>query len=569
MESESLGGLLDVFMQDPMWRLTSGEVYKIIPNAKEGLIPYHPRPEHVEIFEALITEKRDQLMMLKARRPGFSTALGLFMLDFAIFTPGVQCSLVDQNAADATRKLEKIICVALDNLPEWMTHNPDGSKKLKVGAECGQGGKRSGEQLSLAYNEGLRSEIYAGMNARGGTNHFLHVSEWGVVQFEDEARSARIRSGALPSARGGIVAVETTWAGGKSGDVWELIEPVMNGESDDWKLIFCPWWRDPRNTDENAAMSPAAIKYFLKADPLLNDMGVVLTEGQKRWWAREKRLQGVFMPRENPSFLHECWEAPAPGSIYGDNIDILRSEGRFCPLPNMGNSFTHTFWDLGAPRQTRVIYLQLDGPWLNVVEIEPVMDETLKQRVARMKQKPYLYGNHYFPHDVMQTKTSGHTLATEFAAYWLQCEPELVGQWDPTTGKKDFTNDYRKVGIKFVPRTADEWIGINYMNELFPAVRVRNTEENKNGLDVLAMYRVPKVKEGGNDTGKPVHDFSSHLADAWRTMSESHKNGMIDGGIPAMKSRFNPWEQEDRSLRPRGMNILTGPHRGASHAYKR
>ena len=48
------------------------------------------------------------------------------------------------------------------------------------------------------------------MNARGGSNDFLWISEWGPIQLDDPRRSAEIRSGALPSARHGTIVIETT-----------------------------------------------------------------------------------------------------------------------------------------------------------------------------------------------------------------------------------------------------------------------------------------------------------------------------------------------------------------------
>jgi len=547
-------------MKDPMWRLTCGLLYKIAPADGKGLIDYKPRPEHVEIFEALITKQVKQLVLLKARRPGFSTAIGLFMLDMAIFNPGMQCSLVDQNAADATRKLDRIICVALDNMPEWI------KRRIKVGAECGLGAARNGEHLSLQLDDSNRSDIYAGMNSRGGSNDFLWCSELAVIQFEDAPRSAKIRAGAFPSARHGIIVIESTWAGGKHGDVWDLIEPTLKGVSDDVTLIFCPWWRDPRNVHETAKMDDVGLKYFAKMDPLLeSEYGVVLSDYQKRWWNREKRMQGAFMARENPSTLSECWEAPVDGSIYGASIDRARAEGRVCLLPIQGSVLTHTAWDLGAPRQTRVIYFQIDGPWINIVDIDPVTDETLVQRIARMRDKKYHYGSHYFPHDAKQTKTSGHTLATEFAAAWLKTDPELVGNWDAVGGRLDFSNDYRKVGIRFVPRTTDVWLDINHGLQLFPSLRFASPACDA-GLEILSLYRMPAVKMGGVENGTPVHDFTSHLADAFRSMFSAHHARLIEMGQPQFGQQNNPWAEEDGHGGPR---ILSGPRWGPATTQKR
>jgi hypothetical protein len=536
MEDEEL--LREAFLTDPMWRLTSGELYKIAPADGKGTRPFTPWLEQVSLYESLFEQDKKRMMFLKARRPGGSTALGIMCLDKIIFTPGAQCSLVDQTAGDAARKMERIVHVALDNLPEWI------AKDIKVI-------KKNESHLSLSYKGQTQSDFYAGMDARGGSNDVLWISEWGVIQFEDPKRSAKIRSGGLPSARHGITVVETTWAGGKNGDVWELIDPVLKGASNDWEIRFCPWWQDPRNVDSAAIIDDTARKYFEK---IKEERGMVFSLEQMRWWAKEKREQGIYMARENPTFMEECWSSPAPGSIYGESIDRARAEGRVCAMPIAG-ALVHTAWDLGAPRQTRCIYFQIVGEYIHIIDIDPSTDETLVQRIARMKSKHYNYGTHLFPHDAMQTKTSGYTLATEFASAWLQVSVEQLGQYDVLTGRLDYAQDYRKTGIRFVPRTVDKWVGINHGLQMFPSLKFRSPQCDEH-LAVLSLYRVPTVKEGGVDNGEPVHDFSSHLADGFRTIWESHRAGLLDLKPANMiqasnkpgRPNFDPWATTGASI---------------------
>ena len=541
---------LRLLMADPLYRLTSGKIYKIAPaDGKSGIIPFTPWDEQKKLYRAMYERRRKKIVFLKARRPGGSTSLGIDMLDTAIFVPGSQGSLVDQTAGDAARKMDRIIGVALDNLPEWV------KKDIRII-------KRNESHLSLSYKGGSPSDIYAGMDARGGSNDKLWISEYGVIQFEDPKRSARIRSGALPSARHGTTIIETTWAGGKSGDLWELIEPVLSRAADDWEIMFCPWWADPRNVDDTAVIDETAKRYFEKAMPRFREMGINISERQMRWWAKEKRDQGLFMSRENPSWLEECWSAPVQGSIYGESIERARADGRVCSMPVDGRSLVFTAWDLGAPRQTRVIYFQVVGEWIHIIDCDPVTDETIVQRVQRMKQKGYAYGGHYFPHDALQTERSGKTLATEFAAAWLGVAPEYIGSYDALTGQKSMQSDYRKCGLRFVPRTQQKWVGINYGLQMFPGIKFRDTHCQEM-LATLALYRTPSVKEGGNDTGEPIHDHSSHLADAFRTLAEARQHNMIEvsSPIPLSQSKFDRIWNSGRQGIP-GLSVRRGPSCG-------
>lgn len=488
MTPEDLAGLEEK-LADPFWRLTSGELYRIAPADGQGIIPFIPRQEQITVIESVLDPKCHLLLIPKARRLGMSTTLGVIAADALLWRRQWQGSLIDQTAQDATKKLNGIIKVALENLPPWLGSrvNYDKSNDSEVTLNLGGIG---------------RSSFFAGMNARGGSNDFLWVSEWGVIQHEDPKRSGKIRSGALPSARHGITVVETTWAGGKGGDVWELLEPSLTGAADDWRVLFFPWWVDPRNVSDTAVIDDAARTYFAKIAPRLEREGITLTERQMRWWAAERRNQGIFMARENPTFLDECWSAPLKGAIYAEAIERARAEGRICAMPIDGSNLVHTSWDLGAPANTVVWYWQIVGREIRILDCDRGERGTLTERVAYMLGKGYNFGKHYVPHDAEQTERTGLSVAGEL----------------------------RKLlpagSIVSVPRTHSVWVGINHALELFPALSFRSPACD-DALTALSCYRNRVEGEGALSTNEPVHDWASHTADAFRTMAEAHRAGFV------------------------------------------
>lgn len=478
---------LESKLSDPIWRLTSGELYKIAPADGTGLQPFKPRPEQVQVIEAVHVLGKQRILIPKARRLGMSTVIGIMMVDFAIWNEERQCSLVDQTQKDATIKLNRICKVAFENLPEWA--------KKAVSAP-----KSNDSELSIEMNGRSRSTIYAGMNARGGSNDVLWVSEWGVIQFEDPKRSQEIRSGALPTARHGITIVETTWAGGRGGDVWELLEPSLTGKADDWHVMFFPWYIDPRNVSD-AQHDQASDAYFDKIAPRLVREEITLNDRQKRWWAQERRAQGIFMARENPTFLDECWSAPVKGAIYAEAIEQARAEGRIAVMPMDGSTLVHTSWDLGAPANTVVWYWQLVGREIRFIDVDIGDKGTIVQRVAYMIGRGLPLGKHFVPHDAEQTARNGLTLVQEMRNAGLQ-------------------------NIHTVPRTHSLWVGINHTLEMFPSFQFRSPQCDE-ALGILGCYRSKQEGEGALSVNEPVHDWSSHCADALRTMAEAHKSGQV------------------------------------------
>lgn len=476
---------LEPFLASPERRLFSGELYKIIDKSG-ALIPFIPKPEQIEVITELLAG--NWLVIIKARQLGLSTAIGIFVTDLILFRPNYQASLVEINAMLAARKLDRIVKTAVDNLPEWLL--------ALVAVD-----KSNNSQLSLDMCETGKSTFFAGVNARGGTNQFLWISEWGPIQHEDPARSSAIRTGALPSAKQGTVAVETTWMGGKGGDLWELIEPVITGQSNDWKIKFFPWYLDPENVSEDSVFDEVAQKYFREIQPRLDAEGVTLTMQQKRWWAKERRAQGIFMARENPTFLDECWSAPVEGAIYAKEIARAQAEGRVVPMPIDGSNQVHTFWDLGSPANTVVWYAQVVGREIRIIDCDTGDKGTATQRVAMMLAKGYNYGKHYLPHDAAQTERSGEKLTGTLIKAGLPAS-----------------------SIVCVPRCHSVWVGINHALELFPALSF-NEPKCREGLAALTAYHTKKTVAGVAD--EPVHDWSSHAADAFRYLAEAHYHGLL------------------------------------------
>ncbi len=512
-------------LANPLWRLCSGELYKIMPDDGSGIIPFHPRPEQVQIFEAIygerwtnasghqrgghnkkghihLSEGAKKILIPKARRLGMSTGIGVLMADRALFTADSRCSLIDQNARDAEKKLDEIIKVAIDNLP------PDIYALLKKE-------KYNDSHVSFACDGAGVSNIFAGMNARGGSNDILWISEWGVIQHEDPKRSAKIRSGALPSARRGLTIIETTWAGGQGGDLWELLSPVLLGEADDWKVMFFPWWVDPRNVSETAVIDHHAKKYFERIADRLAREKITLTDQQRRWWAQERRAQGIFMQRENPTFLDECWTSAIRGAIYAEEVAEAEADSRITKMPWDRSCLVHTSWDLGSPENLVVWYWQVVGRMIRVIDVDISLATRSEQekklhpplnltdRVAHMLAKGYPYGHHYLPHDAESTGATGLT----------------------------FVNELAKAGLpnaRVVPRTLDVWLGINVLKELFPSLEFR-ADECSDGLKALRAYHKRQAQGTGDvrSRDEPVHDWASHASDALRIMAEAWKVGFF------------------------------------------
>lgn len=482
-------------VRDPVWRLCN--LYEV-KDAKTGrMVAFEPTPEQFEIIEAVHVRKERGILILKARQLGMSTVICLILADEAIWSEGYQGSIVDQTQGDATLKLRHKVKAAFDSMPELLRKMFDIVKANDSEFAVRMKGT-AGDQTST---------IFGGMNARGGTNQGLHVSEWGPIQHKDPVRSEEIMTGALPSAKEGVVFIETTWMGGKRGHLWNLTERAMTTRPEDmtdadFHLYFFPWWRDTSyslvgNYDQ---LDAETVAYFVQAEA---ETGHAFTPGQKLWYFKVALPKGLARFAEFPTTLGECFMAPVPGAIYAKFIDKAKAEGRVMNFPWDRSELVHTSWDLGSPANTRAVYFQFVGREIHVIDHDTGLDLEPAARVGHMLSKGYHFGTHFFPHDAAAQEKSGKNFEQQMREAGLE-------------------------GIRIVPRCREVWPGINKAAELLPRM-VFHKDKCAKLLESLECYHTKEERTSGHQTSIPVHDWASHDADAFRMLAEAILNGLCKG----------------------------------------
>jgi hypothetical protein len=192
-------------------------------------------------------------------------------------------------------------------------------------------------------------------------------------------------------------------------------------------VVFFPWWKDPTYVVEGdvSTISPAISQYL---DNMEQTTGHTFSPQQRLWYDRQSRDLGLFIFREFPTTLDECFKSPVEGAIYAGELDKLRASGAISAFKTDNSTLVHTAWDLGSPVNTVVWYFQvIGGNEIRVIDCDMDLDMTPVQRVGHMLAKGYSYGAHFLPHDAAATRTSGKADAQVYTEAglanldWHQC----------------------------------------------------------------------------------------------------------------------------------------------------
>jgi len=482
-EREAITAMLPM-LADPVARLHC--LYKITD--KHGHeIDFAPTPEQSAIIHAVHRQGQKRHIILKARQMGFSTLIELMLFDAVHWEDNTSAAIVDQTQAAAHLKLKNKIRFAWEKLPLLLRRPPTLSNNSE-----------------MAWPNG--SSVTAGMHVRGGTLQWLHISEWGPIAAEDPKRSDEIKTGALPAAEKGVIIIETTFKGGKGGHLYDLIKraqetPAAERTEKDYRFWFFPWYLDRAYTlDGPESAIPKDIHDYCDAKEA--ELGITLTTGQRLWYAKTSSELGIFMLREYPTTAEEAFAAPIDGAIYGDIISKIRAAGQIRDFLYDPAYPIFSVWDIGYSDSTSVWLFQLIGRDIYWLWHHRDQRITAAQAWHKVTASGIPITGNYLPHDA----------ANSAAATGLSYKTAL--------------ENAGATHVTVLPQTRDIWAGIDATRSIIQRSTFHKTHCAL-GLEALEAYHTKTERIGTSTTEAPVHDWSSHDADALRYGAEAITLGLV------------------------------------------
>jgi phage terminase large subunit len=206
---------------------------------------------------------------------------------------------------------------------------------------------------------------------------------------------------------------------------------------------------------------------------------------------------------------YECsFEAAVRGAYYGKEMNQAEEDERIAGVPYDPRLPVHTAWDLGVADSTVIWFIQTHGRETRVIDVLKGEGVGLDWYARQMQERPWLWGNHYLPHDV---------------------EVRELG-----TGKSR-KEVLAELGIKAtvcpnIP-VAD---GIQAVRMLL-ATCWFDKAKCKDGIEAMRMYRREYDDKRQEFKVNPLHDWTSHYADAFRYFAVGHRQKVAGAKIDYTK----------------------------------
>jgi hypothetical protein len=266
---------------------------------------------------------------------------------------------------------------------------------------------------------------------------------------------------------------------------WDFLRPIL-AENGGWALFIYT----PRGRNHGAAlfeMAQRAPGWFAQR-LTVDDTSVIapdVIETERRSGMAEELIQQEYF----------CsFQAALTGAYYGTLLDEAERGGRIASAPWTPDLPVITAWDLGIGDSTSIWFAQTVGREIRLIDHYEASGVGLDHYASVLHAKPYSYGETLLPHDARQRElANGRTRLETMRRLGLAQNARIV----PAVSIEDGINAVRVI----LPRC---W---------FDAAACAR------GLEALRQYRRAWHDDTQIFSERPLHDWTSHAADAFRYLA--------------------------------------------------
>jgi len=277
--------------------------------------------------------------------------------------------------------------------------------------------------------------------------------------------------------------------------IWgEIVRPTLADRKGKASFIGTPMGRNQFwEIYEQAQTDPEWFTFLLRA----SSTGIL--DGEELL-----ALRKTMTPEQYDQELECSFTAAIIGAYFGKEMAEAEREGRICSVPHDPAVSVQTWWDLGIDDSTAIWFVQYVGREIHVIDYIEANGEALPYYAKELDKRPYRYSDHILPHDAAARELG--------------------------TGKTR-VETLNGLGLRsaVVTPAQDVADGINAARLLIPRCWF-DVAKCKRGIEALRQYRREYDDKLKSFKSRPLHDWSSHGADAFRT-------GAMGGRVPSMPKK--------------------------------
>lgn len=270
----------------------------------------------------------------------------------------------------------------------------------------------------------------------------------------------------------------------------QVIRPLLTDREGGAIFIGTPQGKNTFYKLYNRAMDPAKVDWYGKLLKVTDTDALKVEEiNAARDEMSEEEFEQEFM----------CsWSAAIKGAYYGRIMKEAHEQGRITTVPYNDEFPVYTAWDLGIADLTVVWFVQFIGHEPRVINCKSFQNTGLPEIKCELLKLNYKeYAEHIGPHDIKVREIGTGASRLETA---------------------------RNMGLIFsVCRNIPVIDGINATRQLLKTAcfDARNCET---GIEALSQYRSEYNEIRDVYSTKPLHDWTSHYADAFRMLAVHRAN---------------------------------------------
>lgn len=423
-------------------------------------------PEQENTLPSLVNEKL--LVVLKARQLGLTWLVAAYTL-WRMITNQMYLAVIVSVTEDLEFEFLERMCFIMDRCPDWMT-TAGGVVKT-----------RTKQVLEIQHPNGLTSMVKClastSMGAQSKTPNLLVMDEVCKNKLAKDIYNASYPG--VEAGKGQVILISNAI---KEGSGWFFLRDLyiasMRGMNK-FKRIFLPWSAHPGR--------PANFKELM------------IQSGME-----EREVNENYCDTEEEAIT----DRNILGVYYAKQMAAARKEGRICSVPHIEDDMVFTAWDLGVDDSTSIWFFQIGGRGgeFRFIDYYENTGMGMSHYAKVLHDKPYIYGDHYMPHDAQKREISGSadvSLSIKEVAERLGIEPIIV-----------------------VKKARDSQSVMNAIEAGRNILGRCLFDEKKclKGIACLESYRAEYDDERNCLSVKPLRNWAIHGADAFRTFVAGYED---------------------------------------------